>query len=90
VCAPFTCFVTCVAKVELVRYKDRVRAPTEGGWSDGMANIRFLSDPNAHVCEVQLVLRRMMLVRKQMNAHHGYVTQAPSSHWLASPPALFH
>jgi hypothetical protein len=45
---------------------------TSGGWSDIMVNFYFTTDPNQHVCEVQLVLTDLFLVRKEMGAHKMY------------------
>merc|ERR1711939_1162909 len=45
---------------------------TSGGWADFMVSFRFRSDPNQHVCELQLCHKDMMTVRKQMGAHHEY------------------
>merc|ERR1719409_1531158 len=59
-------------KLDVLRVKNRFAEPTSGGWADFMVSFRFRSDPNQHVCELQLCHKDMMTVRKQMGAHHEY------------------
>merc|ERR1712037_172679 len=59
-------------KIDVLRVKNRFAEPTSGGWADFMVSFRFRSDPNQHVCELQLCHKDMMTVRKQMGAHHEY------------------
>merc|ERR1711934_1098313 len=59
-------------KIDVLRVKNRFAEPTSGGWADFMISFRFRSDPNQHVCELQLCHKDMMTVRKQMGAHHEY------------------
>merc|ERR1711959_581620 len=59
-------------KIDVLRVKNRFAEPTSGGWADFMISFRFRSDPNQHVCELQLCHKDMMNVRKQMGAHHEY------------------
>jgi hypothetical protein len=58
--------------IDIVRIKDRFWNPTSGGWSDTMINFRFTDDPTQHVAEIQLCHSRMMTVRREQGAHHGY------------------
>merc|ERR1711937_392915 len=59
-------------KIDVLRVKNRFAEPTSGGWADFMICFRFCSDPNQHVCELQLCHKGMMNVRKNMGAHHEY------------------
>merc|ERR1712032_1318684 len=59
-------------KIDVLRVKNRFAEPTSGGWADFMISFRFRSDPNQHVCELQLCHKDMMNVRKKMGAHHEY------------------
>ena len=60
-------------EVVIVRIKDRfVEKPSAGGWRDLMINFYMADDPNRHVCEVQIVLEKMLVARKGLGGHHGY------------------
>merc|ERR1711959_114318 len=59
-------------KIDVLRVKNRFAEPTSGGWADFMVSFRFRSDPNQHVCELQLCHKDMMTVRKKMGAHREY------------------
>merc|ERR1711934_598945 len=50
----------------------RFRNPTSSGWADLLINFTFVSDPDQHVCEVQLVHEEMLTARKHCNAHKAY------------------
>lgn len=54
------------SEIAIVRVKDRNTKPSAGGWRDIMINFVLLSDEKAHVCEVQLVHKKMLLQRKEM------------------------
>ena len=59
--------------VVIVRIKDRfVEKPSPGGWRDLMINFYLKSDPNRHICEVQVVLDKMLVARENLGGHHGY------------------
>ena len=60
------------ANVEHMRTKSRFAVPTSGGWRDVVSNIRFPSDEQGHICEIQFVHERMLVVRKQMGGHDEY------------------
>ena len=61
-------------EIVIVRIKDRfVEKPSPGGWRDLMINFYFTKDPNRHVCEVQVVLEKMLVARKGLGGHHGYL-----------------
>ena len=55
-----------IGEIAIVRVKDRNAEPSAGGWRDIMINFVLVSDENAHVCEVQLVHKKMLLQRKEM------------------------
>eukprot|EP00039_Didymoeca_costata_P006812 m.93581 g.93581 ORF g.93581 m.93581 type:complete len:1123 (+) comp13402_c0_seq3:137-3505(+) len=60
-------------QIVIVRVKDRMHAPTSGGWADTLVNFYFANgDPNKHIMEIQLVHTQMMKVRKEMGAHGAY------------------
>ena len=60
-------------EIVIVRIKDRfVEKPSAGGWRDLMINFYLASDPNRHVCEVQVVLEKMLVARKGLGGHIGY------------------
>ena len=61
-----------LARVHVMRVKDRMASPTSGGWADTMINFLFVDDSNAHLCEIQFAHERMMTDRKEGGAHHGY------------------
>ena len=59
--------------IVVTRVKDRfIRSPSAGGWRDCMINFYVKSDPNKHICEVQLVHRSMMTARKGLPGHSVY------------------
>jgi hypothetical protein len=60
------------ADVHHMRTKCRFAVPTSGGWRDVVSNIRFHSDEEGHICEIQFVHDRMLVVRKQMGGHDEY------------------
>merc|ERR1719201_2750885 len=59
-------------EIHVLRVKNRFRKPTSSGWADLLINFTFLSDPDQHVCEVQLVHEGMLTARKHCNAHTAY------------------
>ena len=61
--------------IEVLRLKDRFGNPTAGGWRDVMINFVIKGDRNKHVCEVQLVHEKLLLVRTQMGGHKEYVEE---------------
>ena len=61
----------------IVRIKDRfVEQPSQGGWRDLMINFYLKCDPNRHICEVQVVLGKMLVARKGLGGHHSESGQA--------------
>jgi hypothetical protein len=58
--------------VQIVRVKNRLMHANDSGWADCLINFIFVDDPTQHVCEVQLVHEKLMLVRKNMGAHESY------------------
>jgi hypothetical protein len=54
------------SEIAIVRVKDRNAEPSAGGWRDIMINFVLVGDKNAHVCEVQLIHKKMLLQRKDM------------------------
>ena len=58
---------------EIVRVKNRFAAPSSGGWADCLLNIVRSDDPRQHVCEVQLVHKKMLVLRgKDLGGHDAY------------------
>ena len=49
---------------KIVRVKNRFAEPTSGGWADCLLNIVRSDDPHQHVCEVQLVHKKMLTPAK--------------------------
>ena len=58
----------------IVRVKNRFEADaqTSGGWADCLLNVVRADDPLQHVCEVQLVHRKMLTLRKELGGHEAY------------------
>ena len=59
-------------KLVAVRGKNRWDEPTPAGWADLMVNVKLADDPNEHVCEVQIIHKRLMAARKDLNGHQAY------------------
>jgi hypothetical protein len=59
-------------RVAIQRVKNRLQTPTDGGWADCLINFVFTDDPRGHICEIQLVHDKLMLVRKNMGAYESY------------------
>jgi hypothetical protein len=59
-------------RIKIVRVKNRLKQANDSGWADCLINFVFNDDPAEHICEVQLVHNKMMLVRKNMGAHSSY------------------
>ena len=60
---------------KIVRVKNRFAdgAQTSGGWADCLLNIVRSNDPHQHVCEVQLVYKKMLVLRSEdMGGHDAY------------------
>ena len=49
--------------VVVTRVRDRFADPANGGWSDIIVNFYHEDDPNQHCCEVQFVLKDLVLLR---------------------------
>ena len=57
----------------VTRVKDRFANPANGGWADVLINFYHEADPNQHCCEVQFVLKDMMLLRgKDLGGHDDF------------------
>merc|ERR1719201_1622886 len=61
-----------VEELNIFRLKNRFKQPTSSGWADIMINFSFASDPDQHICELQLVHKSMFTARKHCNAHTEY------------------
>jgi hypothetical protein len=59
-------------RVAIQRVKNRLHKPTDGGWADCLINFVFTDDPHGHICEIQLVHDKLMLVRKNMGTYESY------------------
>jgi len=55
--------------IEIIRSKDRIAHPS-GGWRDAMINYRVKG--TTHVCELQIVHRKMLMARKDLGGHEAY------------------
>lgn len=70
--------------ISILRVKNRLRNPTDGGWSDVLVNFTFQDGPAAgHVCELQFVHRALMAVRSHMGAHQEYAVYRAAMELLA-------
>lgn len=74
VCQALNCLLdeAKAGKVELLRIKMRFHQPSDGGWRDALVNFRFTDDDSKHVCELQVMHKRMMTIRADMGAHKDY------------------
>jgi len=73
VLAVFSCLDN-TGLLSVVSGKNRFADPTSGGWADIMLNI-VLPAPGTgalHICEIQLVHHRMLVVRTHLGAHSDY------------------
>jgi len=62
--------------VEVVRIKDRISSVEQAtvlGWTDIMINLRFRTDANRHICELQLFHETSMKCRSLLGGHSEYV-----------------
>ena len=65
--------VTDCDSITVVRVKDRfVATPTEGGWRDCQICFFLNSDPNKHVCELQVVHEHLYNSRATLPGHLVY------------------
>jgi len=65
-------FINC-EEIVVVRVKDRfVTKSSPGGWRDLMINFFFIDDPQQHVCEVQIVHKKMLVARQGLPGHAIY------------------
>ena len=74
--------------ITLVRGKERfVSEPSEGGWRDYLLCFHF-NDPrlNFHVCEVQIVLDKLLVLRRNLPGHRVYHAVRNASELLDMPP----
>ena len=73
--------------IVLTRCKDRfLDAPSAGGWRDCMLNFYLKSDPNKHICELQLVHAQMLTARKGLPGHAVYNRVRNAGEMLAICP----
>merc|ERR1712232_385788 len=49
--------------IMLERMKQRYEHPSTGGWRDIMINVSFPDEGTRHICEVQIVHEKMVLLR---------------------------
>ena len=64
------------------RVKDRATKATRAGWMDVMINVTLASDVESHVCEVQVVHSKMMVVRAALGGHTSYAKLRAASEML--------
>ena len=58
-------------RVQIAWLKDRINAPTDGGWCDLLFNFT-IEGSNGHVCEVQVAFKSMIAARKEGEGHAAY------------------
>lgn len=58
--------------LEILRCKNRFAKPSPGGWMDLMVNVRMKADVSRHVCEVQFVHSKMLMIRRDWGGHGDY------------------
>ena len=58
--------------IEFVRMKQRYAVPSSGGWRDIMVNFAFLDEKTRHICELQIVHEKMLLLRAGGGGHADY------------------
>jgi hypothetical protein len=68
--------------IEVMRVKDRLTHPTPMAWADVMMNFRLRSDANQHVCEVQIVHKKLLLARSGLGGHGPYAKVRAASEIL--------
>ena len=61
-------------EITICRIKDRFTYPSASGWTDMMINFYLAGDRGHHVCEVQLIHRKMFTQRTVQEGHHAYNT----------------
>ena len=64
------------------RVKDRATEATRAGWMDVMMNVTLAADVESHVCEVQIVHSKMMVVRAALGGHTSYAKLRAASEML--------
>ena len=62
--------------IEVVRFKDRIANPS-GGWRDAMINFRIIYNGYSHICEVQIVHKKMAMCRHKdgLGGHDEYARE---------------
>ena len=70
-----------LSEIKIVRAKDRVNNPdTTLGWRDVMINFHLRSDPNKHVCELQIAHKKMLAARENLGGHDEYEDTRTARH----------
>ena len=66
--------IRAAQSIVVVRMKDRFSRgnETSGGWRDVLFNIYMQSDPNQHICEIQIHHQNMLTVRSELGGHYIY------------------
>ena len=66
--------IQAAQSIVVVRMKDRFTRgnETSGGWRDVLFNIYMESDPNQHICEIQIHHQNMLTVRSELGGHYIY------------------
>lgn len=65
------CELAASKKIVIVRVKDRLNNPA-AGWRDVNINFYVMSDPQKHVCEVQICHATMVMAREGLHGHGVY------------------
>jgi len=73
VLAVFLC-LDRAGQLTVVSGKNRFANPTSGGWADIMLSILLPTQERgpSHICEIQVVHKRMLVVRTHLGAHSDY------------------
>ena len=72
-----------------VRGKDRWARPTPAGWADLMVNVKLVDDPTEHICEIQIIHKKLMAARKDLDGHKAYANARVAMEILEKlPPSV--
>jgi len=66
----------------VVRIKNRMKEPTDGGWADVLLNLKANDDANHFICELQLVHKKMLVTREELGGHDAYNEFRTASEFL--------
>merc|ERR1711957_66969 len=61
-----------VGEIDITRAKQRYASASPGGWRDIMVNFFFRGDQTCHICELQIVHTKLLLLRASGGGHDDY------------------